>query len=113
MKPATIRLSEREFACVRAVSRLHPETLLLVHAVLVDGRRQVDVAAEVGKSRAWVQQAVAKFIAEHQAFEKNALPARWLRESVALPRTLWPTVRRLERQALAELRAHQSKGPKK
>lgn len=103
MKLASPRLSAREFARVRAVSRLHPDTLSLVHAVLVDGRRRVDVAAEVGKSRAWVQQAVAKFLADRNALELASLPAGWSRRTIALPRTLWPTVRQLEREARANL----------
>ena len=56
------RLSPDEFARASARARMEPATLAIARAVLVDGTKQVEVAAQIGASRAWVSEAVAKFL---------------------------------------------------
>lgn len=98
------QLSEDEFARVCAKSRLKPATHSIAHAILVQGRRQVDVAAEIGASRAWVHQAVTKFWSQFEAMERSTLPKGWRSETIALPRDAWPKVRVIEREARARLK---------
>lgn len=97
-------LSTDEFARAAARARMEPATLAIARAVLVDGRRQVDVATDAGTSRAWVSEAVAKFMREVEAAERLSLPAGWKTDTVSLPSDLWPEVRKLEREARSRLR---------
>ena len=92
-------LSADEFSRAAARARMEPATLAIARAVLVDGHRQVDVAAEATKSRAWVSEAVAKFMRHVEAAERLSLPAGWKTDTVSLPPELWPEVRKLEREA--------------
>jgi hypothetical protein len=97
-------LSADEFARASARARMEPPTLAIARAVLVDGKRQIDVAASAGTSRAWVSEAVAKFMKCVEETERLSLPEGWKIDSVALPPDLWPEVRRLEREARARLK---------
>ena len=98
------RLSSSEFTRASARARLEPSTLAIARAVLVDGKKQVDVANDAGASRAWVSEAVAKFMRCVEETERLALPEGWVTDTVALPCDLWPQVRQLERAARARLR---------
>lgn len=82
---------------------MEPSTLAIARAVLVDGKKQVDVANEVGASRAWVSEAVAKFMRSVEDIERLASPDGWTTDTVTLPCDLWPQVRQLERAARARL----------
>lgn len=97
-------LSADEFARASARARMEPATLAIARAVLVDARRQVDVAAEAGTSRAWVSEAVAKFIRCVEDTERLSVPQGWKTDTVSLPGDLWPEVRKLEREARSRLR---------
>ena len=78
-------LSEDEFARTCAKSRLKPATHAIARAVLVDGKKQVDVAAEVDTSRSWVHQVVAKFWRQFEDVERSTVPKGWRTEAVTLP----------------------------
>ena len=101
------RLSPDEFARASARARsahVEPSTLAIARAVLVDGTKQVAVAAQVGASRAWVSEAVAKFLRYVEDAERLSVPKGWMLDTVSLPRDLWPQVRKLEREARARLK---------
>jgi hypothetical protein len=97
-------LSADEFARAAAGARMEPATLAIARAVLVEGKKQVAVAAEVGSSRAWVSEAVAKFMRCVEDTERVSVPKGWKTDTVALPPDLWPAVRQLEREARARLK---------
>lgn len=96
-------LSEDDFARVWAQSRSGPKTFPMVRAVMVEGKRQIDVAREVGVTKAWVNEAVLRFRALVVEVDRATLPPDWKRDTVVLPLELWPVVRKLEREARAEL----------
>ncbi len=101
------RLSPEAFARASAQARtMHVEvgTIALARAVLVDGRRQVDVATEAEKTTAWVSEAVGKLMRYADAVERSTVPPGWTTGTVALPAELWPRVRQLEREARAQLK---------
>lgn len=98
------RLSADEFTRASAGSRMEHSTLAIARAVLVEGKKQVDVATSVGISRAWVSEAVSKFMRAVEAAERVSLPKGWQVDTVALPSELWPVVRKLEREARARLK---------
>ena len=83
---------------------MEPATLAIARAVLVDGTTQVEVAAQIGASRAWVSEAVAKFLKCVEDAERLSVPKGWMLDTVSLPRDLWPQVRKLEREARARLK---------
>lgn len=97
-------LSEDEFARACAKSRLKPATLAIARAVFVEGKRQIDVAAEVGSTRSWVSQAIVKFWRQFEEVERSTVPKGWRTEAVSLPTNVWPAVRKLEREARARLK---------
>lgn len=97
-------LSPAEFARASARTRMEPSTLAIARAVLVEGKQQVEVAASAGTSRAWVSEAVAKFMRRVEDAERLSLPTGWRTDTVALPSDLWPEVRKLERDARARLK---------
>lgn len=101
------RLSAEAFARASARARaMHVEvgTIALARAVLVDGRRQVDVATEAEKTTAWVSEAVGKLMRYADDVERSTVPPGWKTGTVALPAELWPQVRQLEREARARLK---------
>jgi len=97
-------LTEDEFLRTCAKSRLKPATHAIAHAVLVEGKKQIDVASEVGATRSWVHQVVAKFWRQFEAIERSTVPKGWHTEAVSLPSDAWPAVRRLEREARSRLK---------
>ena len=96
-------LTQEEFERVAAGAEMEPKTLRLAHQVLVEGRRQVVVAAEEGYSRAWLSELVARFYQRVENLERTHVPENWIVDSVCLPKELWPQVRDLERDARARL----------
>ena len=97
-------LSADEFSRACARARMEPATLAIARAVLVDAERQIDVAAKVGMSRAWVSEAVAKFMRCVEETEQLSLPEGWKTDTVSLPSDMWAEVRKLERDARTRLR---------
>jgi hypothetical protein len=95
------RFSKREFDRASAISRMEPETIDLVRAVLVEGRSQAVVARERNVGRSWVNMAVGKMLKYIQ--EANPVPPGWRTDTVTLPIRDWPKVRKLERAARAAL----------
>lgn len=102
MKPR--RLSEDEFTRACAKSRLKPATHAIARAVFVEGKKQIDVAGEVGASRSWVNQVVVKFWRQFEEIERSTVPKGWRTEAVSLPTDVWPAVRKIEREARARLK---------
>lgn len=98
------RLSPDEFVRASARARMEPASLAIARAVLVDGAKQVDVAGQAGTSRAWVSEAVGKFMRYVEDAERLSVPDGWMLDTVSLPRDLWPQVRKLEREARARLK---------
>ena len=97
-------ISQAEFERASARSRMTPATLKLVHCVLVKGAKQIDVAKKAKVTRAWINEAVKKFMRCIDEVERLSLPAGWEADTVALPPDLWPKVRNLERAARAGLK---------
>lgn len=101
------RLTADEFTRASVLARqnhMEQSTIDLVRPVLVDGQRQVQVATASGSSRAWVSEAVAKFMRHVETVERQAVPDGWKVDLVALPPDLWPAVRELEREARARIK---------
>ena len=95
------RITELEFARVQAATRMYPESLTIVRRVLVDGHTQAQVHRDTGKSRQNISLLVSKFW-DH--FERiHPLPMGWRTESISLPLKDWPTVRKIEQRAKAQL----------
>lgn len=97
-------LSADEFARACARARMEPSSLAIARAVLVDAQRQTDVASKAGVSRAWVSEAVAKFMRCVEETEQLFLPDGWTTDTVSLPSDMWAQVRKLEREARTRLR---------
>lgn len=97
-------ISQAEFERASARSRMAPTTLVLVHAVLVKGEKQIDVARKAKVTRAWISEAVGKFRNAIDEAEKLTLPPGWETDTVSLPEELWPEVRALERKARTALK---------
>lgn len=97
-------ISQAEFDRAGARSRMAPTTLAIAHAVLVKGEKQIDVARKTKKTRAWISEAVGKFMYCVDEAERLSLPAGWKTDTVSLPPDLWPQVRSLERAARARLK---------
>lgn len=97
-------ISQAEFDRARVRSRMAPATLAIAHAVLVKGERQIDIVRKTKKTRAWISEAVGKFMYCVDEAERLTLPTGWETDTVSLPQELWPQVRSLERTARAELK---------
>jgi hypothetical protein len=83
---------------------MEPATLAIAHAVLVEGKKQVDVARDSSVTPAWVSEAVAKFRRHVEDAERLTVPQGWMTDTVSLPPDMWPEVRKLEREARARLK---------
>lgn len=99
------RYSAREFDRGAAISRLENENIELARAVLVDGRRQNEVAKDAGVVRQRVNQLVKKMVQYIE--EANPVPRGWKTDTVTLPLNVWPKVRELEREAQEALTKQQ------
>ena len=97
-------ISQAEFDRASARSRMEPATLALAHAVLVMGEKQIDIARKTQKTRAWISEAVGKFMRCVDEAERLSLPPGWETDTVSLPPDYWPQVRKLERAARAALK---------
>ncbi len=63
------RLTPEQFEAAAGMSRMGADTRSWARAVLVDGRRQADVARDAGKSRQNVAQAVRQLLTWHERAE--------------------------------------------
>ena len=97
-------ISQAEFDRASARSRMEPATLAIAHSVLVTGEKQIDVARRTNNSRAWISEAVGKFMRCIDEAERLSLPAGWKTDTVSLPPEIWPQVRKIERMARAGLK---------
>lgn len=76
---------------------MDPSTIALARQVLVEGRRQADVAREAGVVRQRVSTLVSKMLSYIE--EANPVPAGWKADTVVLPIADWPRVREMEKAA--------------
>lgn len=95
-------VSETEFGRGAAISRMEPCNIAVARAVLVEGRRQADIAREHGLTRQSVSATVAKMRKYIQA--ANPVPPGWLADTVVLPKSDWPQVRAIEKAARGALK---------
>ena len=86
-------LSIADFKRVERTMRLSLESMALIRQVLVEGKTGSAVARESGKSRQFVSQLVKSFLAQFKALQD--VPKDWHTESVSLPPSEWPKVRKL------------------
>lgn len=91
------RYSSAEFNRGAALSRMDASTIECARQVLVEGRRQADVAREVGVVRQRVSEVVKQMLAYME--EANPVPPGWKADTVILPMADWPRVRAMERAA--------------
>lgn len=81
--------------------------------MLVEGRRQADVAREVGVIRQRVSAVVKQMLAHME--EANPVPQGWRADTVILPLKDWRRVRHMEkaaREALAQEEERKKRKPK-
>lgn len=109
MAEARRQISQFEFERASARSRMHPESLAIAHAVLVQGEKQADVARRTEKTRSWVGEVVTNFMRHLKEVERMTLPTGWVSDTVSLPPALWPKVRSIERAARAKIKMPDSK----
>lgn len=100
------RYSAAEFKRGVEISKMDPSTIELARQVLVDGRRQADVARDAGVVRQRVSALVKKMLSYMD--RADPVPAGWKRASVALPIEDWPRVREMEKAARAALARSES-----
>jgi hypothetical protein len=106
-KDSSIRMTIDHFERVAKRTRMTEESLDVARQVLVDGRRQSDIAKEAKVSRQWVYKAVAKMI--RYATASTDIPEGWKSGIVVLPSGMWRQVRTMEREARKTL----ENGPQK
>lgn len=97
------RYSVAEFNRGADLSRMDQSTIDLARQVLVDGRRQADVAREAGVVRQRINALVKKMRSYME--EANPVPPGWKADTVILPIAAWARVRAMEktaREALAD-----------
>ncbi len=105
------RYSPAEFKRGAALSRMDASTLDHARQVLVDGRRQADVAREVGVIRQRVSAVVKQMLAYME--QASPVPAGWKADTVILPLEDWPRVWHMEKAARDALaRTEHRKKPK-
>lgn len=97
----TRRYSPAEFARGAEISRMDDSTIALAREVLVDGRRQADVARDAGVVRQRVNTLVMKMLSYID--EANPVPPGWKADTVILPLENWPRVREMEKAARDKL----------
>jgi len=91
------RYPSAEFNRGADISRMDASTIALARQVLVEGRRQADVAREAGV----VRQRISALVSKMQTYieEANPIPAGWRADTVVLPLEDWPRVREIEKAA--------------
>ena len=85
-------------------SLLEDTSLDYVRAVVVEGRRQSEVARDRNVSRQWISLAVQKFKRAQALYEQRTIPKGWKSETVTLPNEAWGLVRQIEAQERAALK---------
>ncbi len=91
------RYSSVEFARGAKISRMDPSTIALARQVLVEGRRQSEVAREAGVVKQRVHALVKKMLTYMD--QANPVPEGWKADTVILPLEYWPRVREMEKAA--------------
>jgi hypothetical protein len=105
------RYSRTEFKRGAEISRMDPATIDLARQVLVQGRRQADVAREAGVVRQRISQLVQKMV--RYVDKASPLPVGWKADMVMLPTKDWPRVREMEKSARAALARGERRAAKK
>lgn len=97
----TRRYAPTEFTRGADLSRMDESTIALARQVLVDGRRQADVARDAGVVRQRVNTLVKKMLSYID--KANPVPAGWKADTVILPLEDWLRVREMEKAARERL----------
>ena len=98
------RLKADEFeALLPYLERLGDRNVKGARAIMVDGRQQNQVAAEMGVSKATASAVVCRVWELH--LEHGTRPIGWVSVSVALPPDLAEVVKDMERKALENYKA--------
>lgn len=106
VKVMALTNEEFESALKHLPRRLAAKNIEIARAILVQGRRQVDLVKESGLSRSAVAALVRKV---RQAHEKHGTPpAGWVRVSVCVPVDMAPIVKAIEDEAYKQ--ANKPKG---
>lgn len=78
------RLTPQEFEALRPhLDRLGERNVLAAYAIMVEGRKQIQVAAEMGVSRGFVSSVVCRIWEAHM--EHGIRPQGWVNLNVVLP----------------------------
>lgn len=105
------RYSSAEFNRGAALSRMDPSTIDYARQVLVEGRRQADVARDVGVIRQRVSAVVKQMLAYID--QANPVPPGWKADTVVLPVEDWPRVREMEKAAREALAREENRRKRK
>lgn len=95
--------SEFKQAVRRLPRAMKPRNLEIARAILVDGRRQIEIVHETGLSRTAIGAVVRKIREAHEKYGQP--PEGWERIEVCLPSKMVHLVRALEEEA----RRHEEK----
>ncbi|EBS5600544.1 hypothetical protein DUQ00_22055 [Salmonella bongori] len=100
-------LTETEFEAIRPyLTRMKERNITAVKDYLVNGKKQIAIAEELGVTKKAVSQMVNKAWQIH--LEKGITPEGWVTFNVTLPEGMADVVKQMEKQA----RATQQKGDK-
>jgi len=102
------RYSPAEFKRGAARSRMDDSNLKHAWEVLVNCRRQADVAREAGVNRQRMSAIVKQLVAHME--EASPVPTGWKADTVTLPLEDWPRVRDMEARARAALEQSRARG---
>ncbi|EJW9057436.1 hypothetical protein OC180_004389 [Salmonella enterica] len=92
------RLTASEFNGIRPfLTRMKERNISAVYEHLVDGKKQTDIAEELGVTKKAVSQMVNKAWALH--VEKGITPEGWVTMDVTLPAEMAEIVKQMELQA--------------
>jgi FixJ family two-component response regulator len=98
------RLKADEFeALLPYLERLGDRNVKAARSIMVDGRQQSQVAAELGVSKSSASAVVCRVWNLH--LEHGTRPIGWVRVSVVLPQDLAEVVKDMERKALEHYKA--------
>lgn len=95
------RLTDAEFRAAVAGREVGEQTIMIAHAVLVEGRKQIEFAQALGLTKGAISQAVARVWDAHQ----RTLPIGYERVCAVLPGSKAFVVKRWEEAAKRKLKA--------
>jgi FixJ family two-component response regulator len=96
------RLTAQEFETIRPhLSKLKERNVQAIYQILVEGRKQADIADELGITKVWVNQMVG--LAWKLHIEHGDRPEGWTSISVSLPPDMAEIVKDMERKARENL----------